>query len=117
MGRAVNPNTCANQIIGGAVQGVGYGLLEEPVIDAATGVMLNTNMHDYLLPSVLECPEVVPVMVEDKPDPINFNGTKGVGEPPIVAVNAALANAVYNACGARVMTQPLTPNRILAALG
>jgi xanthine dehydrogenase YagR molybdenum-binding subunit len=116
LGRVVNPATCGNQIIGGAIQGLGYGLMEEPVIDAATGVMLNTNMHEYMLPTVQSCPDVVPIMVEDKPDPINFNGTKGIGEPPIVAINAALANAVYNACGARVMTSPLTPNRILAAL-
>jgi xanthine dehydrogenase YagR molybdenum-binding subunit len=86
------------------------------VIDAATGVMLNTNMHEYMLPTVLTVPDMVPIMVEDKPDPYSFNGTKGIGEPPIVACNAALANAVYNACGARVITSPLTPNRILAAL-
>ncbi|GIX49108.1 MAG: hypothetical protein KatS3mg131_3319 [Candidatus Tectimicrobiota bacterium] len=100
---------------GGATQALGYGLAEQMVFDRASGRNLNPGLLDYKIPSALDVPRIKSVIVE-VPAQGTVYGARGVGEPPIVATAAAIANAVDDAVGARVTQLPLTPERVLAAL-
>jgi xanthine dehydrogenase YagR molybdenum-binding subunit len=95
--------------------GLSYALLENRVMDAPTGIVMNPNLEDYKIAGTKEMPEIVPIMVEVY-DPTNNAGVKGLGEPPIVPTAAAIANAVSNALGVRVRELPITPDRVLALL-
>ncbi len=116
-GRVINPLTLSSQIEGGIIQGLGYALFEQRVVDRNTGIVVNDNLENYKLPTALDIPEIVFEMV-DRPDPrANNLGAKGVGEPPIIPTAAAIANAVANALGVRIYELPLTREKILKALG
>lgn len=115
-GRVINPLTLSSQIEGGIIQGLGYALFEQRVVDRNTGVVVNDNLENYKLPTALDIPEIVFEMV-DRPDHrANNLGAKGVGEPPIIPTAAAIANAVANALGIRIYELPLTREKILKAL-
>lgn len=115
-GRVINPLTASNQVEGGVVQGIGFALFEDRVLNEATGRMVNANMHDYKLPTALDVPEIETILVP-MPDPAANNvGAKGIGEPPIIPTAAAIANAVYDAIGVRIKELPMTPRQVLAAL-
>jgi CO/xanthine dehydrogenase Mo-binding subunit len=114
VGRAINPAAVEAQIQGGAIQGVGWGLLEEMVFDDQ-GSPITASLMDYTIPKATQTPEVDAVLVE-KPSRIGPFGAKGVGEPPVIPGAAALANAVYAACGARVTEIPLTSERVRQAI-
>jgi CO/xanthine dehydrogenase Mo-binding subunit len=113
VGFAVNPTYIEGQIQGGAAQGIGYALLEE--LHFADGRILNPNLALYKLPTTLDIPSVNAVIVE-QPSAIGPYGVKGVGEPPVVASAAAVANAVFDATGVQIRRTPLTPERIFRAL-
>jgi xanthine dehydrogenase YagR molybdenum-binding subunit len=85
-------------------------------VDEASGVVLNSNLQDYKIPTAAD----VPVMLTsglDIPDiAANHIGAKGAGEPPIIPTPAAIANAIYNATGVRVSSLPVTRRRFLDAL-
>jgi len=116
-GRIINPTLAEAQVEGGIIQGLGYGLFEERVLDAATGRMLNANMHDYKIPTIGDVPRIE-VELLDVPDPTaNHTGARGLAEPPIIPTAPAIANAVANAIGVEVLELPLTPWRVLGALG
>ncbi|MFQ5896698.1 MAG: xanthine dehydrogenase family protein molybdopterin-binding subunit [Candidatus Methylomirabilia bacterium] len=114
VGRAINPQSVEGQIQGGAVMGLGYGLMEEAVLEE--GVNLTTSFAAYLIPSSLDVPDVEAVVVESGEGLGPFRA-RGIGEPPIGPPAAALANALEDATGARVTTLPLTPERVARALG
>ncbi|MCI2431366.1 xanthine dehydrogenase family protein molybdopterin-binding subunit [Candidatus Acetothermia bacterium] len=115
-GRVINPLTLSSQIEGGIIQGLGYALCEQRVVDKATGVVINGNLENYKLPTALDIPEIVFEMV-DQPDPrANNLGVKGVGEPPIIPTAAAIANAVADAIGVRISELPITRDKVLKAL-
>ncbi|MFQ5827925.1 MAG: xanthine dehydrogenase family protein molybdopterin-binding subunit [Candidatus Methylomirabilia bacterium] len=114
VGRAINPQSVEGQIQGGAVMGLGYGLMEEVILEE--GVNLTTSFAAYLIPSSLDVPDVEPVVVESS-EGLGPFGARGIGEPPIGPPAAALANALEDATGARVTTLPLTPERVARALG
>jgi len=115
-GRTINRLTSESQVNGGVVMGLSYALLEQRIMDANTGHVMNANLGDYKIAGTMETPEIVPILV-DAYDPANNVGVKGLGEPPIVPTAAAIANAVSNAIGVRVRDLPITPDRILALLG
>lgn len=116
VGRIVNPLGAASQVEGGVIQGVGYALTEELLVDPTTGMPVNGHLDDYKLPTIADVPEIVVEFV-DVPDPNLPNiGAKGLGEPPIVPTAAAIANAFAHATGRRVSALPLTPARVLEAL-
>jgi CO/xanthine dehydrogenase Mo-binding subunit len=116
-GRVINPLTLSSQIEGGIIQGLGYALFEQRVLDRDTGIVVNDNLENYKVPTALDVPEIVFEMV-DRPDPkANNLGAKGVGEPPIIPTAAAIANAVANALGVRIYELPITRERVLKALG
>jgi len=115
VGKVINQQTIQGQIYGGIVQGLGYALCEE--YKTQRGRNLNPNFLDY---KVFSAPDVAfPIHVEciethDEEGPF---GAKGVGEPGLVPVAPAVANAVYDAIGVRIRDLPITPEKILAALG
>lgn len=114
-GRVVNPVTARSQLYGGVIQGVSYALYEEQVMDPTTGRMLNTDLEHYRIAGAKDVP-VIEAVFMDVSQGQNNTGVAGVGEPVTVPTAAAIANAVYNAIGARVTELPMTPARVLAAL-
>ena len=115
VGRAINPMIVEGQILGGAAQGLGYALSEGFYFDQRTGTALNQWFLDLHTPSSLDIPDIEPVMVE-LGEPTHPFGAKGCSEISYVGVAPAVANAIYNATGARVTELPMTPDVILKAL-
>ena len=111
-GLVMNKLTCESQINGGILLGIGYALFEQRVMDRATGVVLNPNFETYKLPGFGDVPEIDIVLL-DMPE----RGVIGVGEPVTIPTAAAIANAVANALGVRINSLPITPAKVLAALG
>jgi len=116
-GRIINPTLAESQLEGGVLQGMGYALFEERVMDQVLGVQLNANMHDYKIPTLADVPRIDAIFL-DIADPVaNHIGARGAGEPPIIPTAPAIANAVANATGRDVLEIPMTPWRVLVALG
>ncbi|MCS7146241.1 MAG: xanthine dehydrogenase family protein molybdopterin-binding subunit [Nitrososphaerota archaeon] len=115
-GRIINKLTAEGVVAGGVGQGLGYALLEQRVVDSSSGSVVNPNLLDYLLPSTVETPEITAVFVEPHDTHANVLGAKGLGEPPVIGVAAAIANAVSRATGARITKLPITPEVVLKAL-
>lgn len=113
VGRAINPQSVEGQIQGGAVMGLGYGLMEEVILE--DGVNLTTSFANYLIPSALDVPDVEPMVVESG-EGLGPFGARGIGEPPIGPPAAAIASAVYDAVGVRVTRLPITSERLWQAL-
>jgi carbon-monoxide dehydrogenase large subunit len=117
-GRLVNPLLVDEQIRGGVVQGIGGALFEECLYDDR-GQLLNGTLADYLVPMAAEMPDIVVAHVET-PTAESMLGAKGAGEAGTGGAPAAIMNAVNDALApfqARVTHQPISPRRILAALG
>jgi xanthine dehydrogenase molybdenum-binding subunit len=115
VGRAINPMIVEGQILGGAAQGLGYALTEGFYFDQRTGTALNQWFLDLRTPSILDLPDIEPVMVE-LGEPTHPFGAKGCSEISYVGVAPAVANAIFHATGARVTELPMTPDVILKAL-
>jgi CO/xanthine dehydrogenase Mo-binding subunit len=114
VGRAIHPSYVEGQLQGGTVQGLGWALNEEYVYDA-NGVMRNTGLLDYRMPTCLDLPMIDTILVE-VPNPGHPLGVRGVGEVSIVPVLAAVANAIYRATGVRIRELPISPPRLLKAI-
>ena len=115
-GRVVNTLATRSQINGGIIQGISYALYENRVLDRRSGDMLNANFLDYKIVGAAETPEIraIPFPVAQGITP---SGISSLGEPATVPTAAAVANAVANAIGVRIRSLPITPDKILAALG
>lgn len=113
VGRALNPMRVEGQIQGGALQGIGFALTEEVAVDR--GKTSSTLFADYLIPSAEDSPEIRVAIVESGDGKGPF-GARGIGEPPIGPAAPAIASAVAAAIGARLVTLPFTPERVLAAV-
>jgi CO/xanthine dehydrogenase Mo-binding subunit len=111
VGRAINPGAVEGQIQGGVVQGLGYALTEEMVWDG--GRLANPSFMDYKIPGSLDVPYAIHSLIIERPEATHPFGVKGIGEPPIVGIAAAVANAVENVAGVRVNKLPMTPERVL----
>jgi CO/xanthine dehydrogenase Mo-binding subunit len=114
LGRCINPLGVEGQIQGGVTQGIGYALYEEMVHDES-GFTVNPNFGDYKLPTILDVPMIEPIIVEGHYGSGPY-GAKGVGEANIVPPAGAIANAVYDAVGARLRRLPMRPERVLEAM-
>jgi len=129
-GVVLNRLQAESQVTGGIIQGIGTALLEERHMDSLTGRMLNPNFEEYKLCGSMEAGGVnitmdppyrtlgadergIVALVIDNPT----GKVSGIGEPAVIGVQAAIANAIYNAIGAQVTRMPATPDRVLAALG
>jgi CO/xanthine dehydrogenase Mo-binding subunit len=114
LGKALNPKACEAQIEGGVVMmGIGYGLSENYVVE--NGIIINSNFHDYKMPSFSNLPEINSMFIETI-DPSTIYGAKGVAEAIGNPSAAAVANAVYDAVGVRIFDLPITPERLRNAL-
>jgi xanthine dehydrogenase YagR molybdenum-binding subunit len=114
-GLIIDLKTAESSCYGALIMGISYAMFEEKVMDQATGSMLNANMEFYRLAGYNDIPELVVHMMTGKG--YDERGVIGLGEPPVISPGAAIANAVANAIGVRVSFLPLTPDRVLAALG
>ncbi len=104
------------QQIGGQVMAMGEALTEEIIYDPLHGVPLNFNFIDYKMPTMLDMPEIEPVLLEVWRGAGEY-GACGIGEGTLTCTPRAIANAVYNAIGARIDELPITPEKVLQALG
>jgi CO/xanthine dehydrogenase Mo-binding subunit len=113
VGHAIHPQNVEGQIEGGFVQGLGYALYEEIVFD--NGKVINPSFADYKIPNSLDTPPITPIIVEayDETGPY---GAKGLGEPGLVGVAPAVANAIFDAIGVRIKDLPITPEKIIDAI-
>ena len=116
VGRAINRVSCEGQIQGGFVQGIGYALTEAMHWNE-DGWLTTTTLADYKIPGVLDVPPGIHAIVLEDPEPSHPVGAKGIGEPSLVGAAPAIANAIRNATGARLLALPMTPERVLDALG
>ncbi|MBI2847181.1 MAG: molybdopterin-dependent oxidoreductase, partial [Chloroflexi bacterium] len=112
-GLAVNPTQVEGQMQGGSTQGIGWALWEEYIFK--NGILQNASLLDYRMPTALDVPFINTQIVEVPATDGRF-GIRGAGENSIVAPPAAIANAIYNACGVRLRELPMSPERILWAL-
>lgn len=116
-GRVMNPLTARSQVQGGIILGVSYALTEQRVMDRLHGVMLNPNLETYKIAGVREVPRQIDVVFTEVHTGANNTGAIGIGEPATIPTAAAIACALYDALGVPVRDLPLTPDRVLAALG
>ena len=109
MGQVVNPNGATIQTEGGITMGIGYALYEEITFEG--GKMKTNNFSNYEFTRFSSTPKISCVFM-DRMDA----KPQGGGEPAIICVGASIANAVFDACGARVNRMPITPERVLAGI-
>ena len=116
VGKAINPDAVEGQQYGGAVMAASRSLTEEMVWDNATGVMLNGNLLDYKIATILDCGPIQTVIVETG---LGYGpyGANGIGEDVADHMASLLGPAVYNALGVAVDDFPITPDKVLKALG
>ena len=115
-GRILNAKTARSQAIGGMIWGLGYALHEAAIIDRRTGAYVNADLGEYLIPVNADVPAIDVHFIEEIDEHASPVGAKGIGELGISGVGAAITNAVYNACGARVRDWPMTLDQILPHL-
>jgi CO/xanthine dehydrogenase Mo-binding subunit len=112
-GTVINPLMHQGQIDGGVVMGMGYALMEQVLIDE--GQVLTTNFGENKIPSIKDIP-VLKTVVQEFAVGNGPYGAMSIGEPPVVPVAAAIANAVHDAAGVRIYDLPITAEKVLNAL-
>ncbi len=114
VGKALNPALVEGQMVGGAVQGIGWAL-HEAMIHDEEGQLLTGSWLDYTVPRATHVPDIDAVVVE-VPAPDGPFGAKGIGEAPVIPAGAAIGSAIVAAGGPRVREMPMTPRRVWAAI-
>ena len=115
-GRPVNRLALESQIMGGIIQGVSFALHERRILDRGSGRMVNADLEHYEIAGSKDVPRVEAVVIENYLGRTSVDAS-GIGEPATVPGAAAVANAVYHAIGKRMRELPITPKRVLEALG
>lgn len=110
-GKILNPMLAEGQVQGGVSMGIGYALSEQLLYDEKTGRILNNNLLDYKLPTIMDTPEIGVGFVEME-DPTGPFGAKSLGEPPVITPAPAIRNAVLDATGVAFNRLPLNPQRV-----
>ena len=110
VGKAINPQAVVGQVQGGAVQGLGWAILEDFVVQR--GQVLTTELSTYLIPTVLDIPAGFEVIILENPSPLGPWGAVGVGEMPLLAVAPAIFAALHDAAGVWCNQIPLTQERV-----
>jgi len=113
IGRAINPLALQGQIEGGMIMGLGNALTEEFIVE--DGYIFTDHLARYKMPSIKHAPKLTSFVVEDEAAEGPY-GAKGVGEIASIPTTPAITNAIYNACGVRVMTLPVDQDKILLAI-
>jgi len=116
VGRVINPLGASSQVEGGIIQGIGHTLSEDRLLDPESGTVLTQTLDAYKLPTSADVPEIVTELLDIPDEHLTNLGSKGLGEPPIVPVAAAIANAIRDATGADVRSLPITREEMLRAL-
>lgn len=114
VGKALNPATVEGQMLGGAMQGVGWALHESLVYDDY-GQPLTASWMDYNIPSMIQSVPMMEAVIVEVPSEFGPMGAKGVGEPPVTPTAAAIGNAIRDAIGVRLTELPMTAPRVMAA--
>jgi CO/xanthine dehydrogenase Mo-binding subunit len=104
VGKAINPAMLLGQFYGGITQGIGYALFEEVVM--RDGKIITNNFNTYKIPRATDVPDITGIIVENH-DPLSPSKAKGIGEPALELMAPAIANAIYNATGARHFSLPI----------
>jgi len=113
VGQVINPKGLRGQIEGGVSMGLGYALMEELHVDQ--GIIQNTSLESYLIPTALDIPQIIVDVVELPEDETPY-GAKSVGEPPTNITPSAIANAVADAIGKPINYLPISPESVLVAI-
>ncbi len=117
IGRVISPLGAEGQVEGGFQQGMGFALMENLVFDSETGSCLAGDFLNYKIPTAIEMPGEIKSLFIESNEPSGPFGAKALAEPCLIVPAPAIANAIYNAIGVRVRELPITPEKILAALG
>src|SRR5712672_1370740 len=115
-GRILNAKTARSQAIGGMVFGVGAALQEAMTLDPRFGYFVNHDLAEYHVPVHADVPEVDAIFIPELDNKSNPLKSKGIGELGICGAGASIANAIYNACGARIRDYPITLDKVLSKL-
>ena len=115
-GRILNPKSARSQVIGAMTMGVGAALMEELALDKRHGFFVNHDLAGYEVPVHADIPHQDVIFLDETDPTSSPMKAKGVGELGICGVGAAVANAVYNATGARVRSYPITLDKVLDSL-
>ncbi|WP_398479044.1 molybdopterin cofactor-binding domain-containing protein [Tardiphaga sp.] len=115
-GKILNPKTARSQMIGGMIWGVGSALTEAAMLDPRYGHFVNHDLAEYQVPVHADIPDIDVIFLDEDDDKGNPLGIKGIGELGNCGANAAVVNAVYNACGVRVRELPVTLDKVLAGM-
>ncbi|RYG12114.1 MAG: xanthine dehydrogenase family protein molybdopterin-binding subunit, partial [Caulobacteraceae bacterium] len=115
-GRILNEKTAKSQCLGGVTMGIGGALTEEVILDPRFGSYVNHDLAEYHVPVQADIPDIEVVFLPELDDKASPLKAKGLGELGICGVGAAVANAVYNACGVRIRDFPITLDKVLAGL-
>ena len=113
VGRVINPNGVRGQVFGGIAQGAGWALYENIVYE--NGELKTMSLRNYNMLTIHDMPAVIPILVETH-DPVGPYGAKGVGEPTLIPMAPAIANAIEDAVGVRIKKLPITAEDVFAAL-
>ena len=115
VGQAINPQQVKGQVEGAVVQAGGYATIENFI--QRDGQVLTSMLSTYLIPTILDIPEQVETVILEYPDPLGPYGARGMGEMPYLPLVPAITDAVHAATGIWIDEFPLTPERVLKALG
>ena len=115
-GRVLNAKTARSQCIGGITWSIGVALTEALEFDPRDGHLVNCDLAEYHVPVHRDVPDLDVVLVEERDGAASPIQAKGIGELGMCGGAAAIANAIYNACGARLYDYPMTPDRVIAAM-
>jgi xanthine dehydrogenase YagR molybdenum-binding subunit len=112
-GTIINAVAAHSQFMGGTIWGLSAALHEATELDQTAARYVNNNLADYLVPVNADIPDIQIIMVPEEDERVNALGVKGIGEIGIVGMNAAVANAVFNATGVRIRALPIRPEKLL----
>lgn len=114
VGKAINPLQVEGQVHGAIVQAAGYAIMENFI--QRDGLPLTNNFSTYLIPTVLDIPDVIAPIILEYPDPQGPFGARGMGEMPLMPLAPAIMDAIFDATGVWFSEFPLTPERVLRGL-
>ncbi|MEQ5788998.1 xanthine dehydrogenase family protein molybdopterin-binding subunit [Erythrobacter sp. NFXS35] len=115
-GRVLNARTARSQCLGGMTWCIGNALTESLLFDPVDGHLANCDLAEYHVPVNRDVPDLDVLLIEERDPSASPIQAKGVGELGLCGGAAAIANAIYDACGARVFAYPMTPDRVIAAM-
>lgn len=115
-GRVLNAATARSQCLGGITWSIGMALTEALLFDPVDGHLVNCDLAEYHVPVNRDVPDVEVILVEERDPVASPIQAKGIGELGMCGGAAAIANAIYNACGARIYHYPMTPDRVIDAM-